>query len=350
MLESAQPAQLEAPEEFEDLLALARLLGRPDVASNALNEAVARFPREDGFSTWRARIARPVSTPADPKCQPAGSGNTTGVGLGVRFLAVSNPEAGNLLPRIFFSRNENRKFRTAFLKNDVLGSAGMLSLRLEPLPQDPASAYALGSLLQWSSYRLYERLATDYPKSEAAHQLAAENLSAAGEQAKALEIYQAMLERSGPSPDLLRAIAQILWTEHNWDEALKVLDSLKKLDPRDPTTLVNLGRIYSYKQNLASAESCFRQAIEDDPRMFEAHLGLGETLSRRGDEEGALREYKISAEIRPENPQPHYALAQVYRKRNRTEVARQEMATYQRLQAEAALKKTRSTRLLVPLD
>ena len=87
-----------------------------------------------------------------------------------------------------------------------------------------------------------------------------------------------------------------------------------------------------------------------DPAMFEAHLGLGEALRRRGDDEGALREFKIASQIEPSNPRPHYALSQVYRKRDRRELAAQEMATFERLQAHAALEKTRANRLLVPLD
>ncbi|PYV27440.1 MAG: hypothetical protein DMG24_04640 [Acidobacteria bacterium] len=128
------------------------------------------------------------------------------------------------------------------------------------------------------------------------------------------------------------------------------MESLNQLDPYDPTTLVNLGRIYSYKQDHDRAERYFERASRRDPAMFEAHLGLGEALRRRGDDEGALREFKIASQIEPSNPRPHYALSQVYRKRDRRELAAQEMATFERLQAHAALEKTRANRLLVPLD
>jgi tetratricopeptide (TPR) repeat protein len=349
ILESVEPARLESPEQFEDFLVSADLLGMSAVAGKVLSRAIARFPAEGEFSARQAGLARPVTESSEGKASDRPDPSVK-VGLGIRFLAATDLGVGNLLPRIFPSLGEYRKFRTAFLGNDALASAGMISPRLEPLPQDAARAWALGSLLQWLSYRFDERLATDYPQSEAAQRLAAENLSSAGEQQKALEIYQAILDRSGPSPDLLRAVAQIRWTEHQWDQALEVLESLKKLDPRDPTTLVNLGRIYSYKQDLSSAETSFRQAAEADPRMFEAHLGLGETLRRRGDDEGALREFQIAAGIQPGNPQPHYALSQVYRRRDRKELAQQEMATYERLQAQARLEKTRANRSLVPLD
>src|SRR5205814_5314265 len=117
---------------------------------------------------------------------------------------------------------------------------------------------------------------------------AAERVYEADEQAKALEIYPAMLYRNGQSAELLRAMAETYWTEHKWDDALKVLQSLNKLDPRDPATLVNLGRIYAYKQDLENARRCFERATEAGPAMFEAHLGLGETWRRLGNEEGAL--------------------------------------------------------------
>jgi tetratricopeptide (TPR) repeat protein len=350
ILQSIQPERLEAPEEFEDFLSSARLLNMPDLTGKILHEALARFPGDTELGQWQTRLAQPVSASSDQTTLSDRSTGSARVGLAMRFIAASSPRTGSLLALMFSSPDRYRKFRSAFLRNDEITSAGTMIPSVQHLPADPAEAFALGSLLQWLSYRFFERLAEDYPDSEAAQRLAAENLSAAGEQEKALEIYQAILERNGPSPDLLRAIAQIRWSEHQWGQALEVLELLKKLDGRDPTTLVNLGRIYSYKQDFARSEDCFRQAIEADPQMFEAHLGLGEALRRRGDEEGALGELKIASEIQPQNAQPHYVLSQIYRKHDRAELAREEMAIYQRLQAQAGREKTRVNRLLVPLD
>ncbi len=350
ILASLQPEQFQAPEEFEDFLASADLLGQGSATAEVLSQALERFPGDLELGQWKTRLAQAPAASASGASPSAKTNSAPRIALRLRFLALSAPETGGVLEELFSHPREYREFRAAFLRNDALASARIIYAKLDRLPAEPAQADMLGSLLQWLSYRFYERLATAYPESEAAQKLAAENLSAAGEQDKALEIYQAMLDRNGQSPELLRAIAETYWTEHKWDDALKVLQSLNKLDPRDPATLVNLGRIYAYKQDLENARRCFERAAEAGPAMFEAHLGLGETLRRLGNEEGALREFKIASRIEPRNPRPHYALSQVYRKRDNRDLAAQEMATFERLEAQAALEKTRTNRLLVPID
>ena len=52
-------------------------------------------------------------------------------------------------------------------------SSGRMICNLDHLPGEPGEALVLGSLLQWLSYRFYEKLATAYPESEAAEKLAA---------------------------------------------------------------------------------------------------------------------------------------------------------------------------------
>ena len=350
ILAALRPEQFQAPEEFEDFVACAYLLRQGSATGAALTLAIERFPGDIELGQWKTRLAQVSAASPGGASPPPATNSPIRIALRLRFLALSIPETGGVLTKLFSQPGEYREFRAAFLRNDALASARMVSSKLDRLPAEPAQADVLGSLLQWLSYRFYERLATAYLESEAAQKLAAENLSAAGEQDKALEIYQALLDRNGPSPELLRAIAEIHWTEHKWDDALKVLESLSKLDPRDPTTLVNLGRIYAYKQDMENAQRCFERATEAGPAMFEAHLGLGEALRRLGNEEGALREFKIASRIEPRNPRPHYALSQVYRTRDNKDLAAQEMAAFERLQAQASLEKTRTNRLLVPLD
>ena len=350
ILAALRPEQFQAPEEFEDFVACAYLLGQGSATGAALNLALERFPGDAELGQWKTRLAQAPAASASGASPSRATSSPIRIALRLRFLAISTPETGGVLTKLFSQPGEYREFRAAFLRNDALASATTVSSKLDRLPAEPAQADMLGSLLQWLSYRFYERLATAYPESEAAEKLAAENLSAAGEQDKALEIYQAMLDRNGRSPELLRAMAEIYWTGHKWDDALKVLESLNKLDPRDPATLVNLGRIYAYKQDLENARRYFERATEAGPAMFEAHLGLGETLRQLGNEEGALREFKIASRIEPRNPRPHYALSQVYRKRDNKDLAAQEMAAFERLQAQASLEKTRANRLLVPLD
>ncbi len=348
LVEGIPPQRLQAREEFLDFLACACLLGLSAPARQALEGWRARFPKDAELEAWQARVAA-LSTPAgnDPSTsiEPP---KIVQVALSVRFQIIAN--RANLVEALFATPAQYREFRSAFLRDDWLTVGKLLAPRAERLPNDAASAFALGELLHWLSYRYYDELGTRFPDSLEAQMLAAENYSAAGQQDKALAVYQALREKAGPSPDLLRAIAQIYWTQHRWDEALKVLQDLAAMDPRDPAVFVNMARIYSYRHDLEHAAVYFQRAAKLDGQMFEAHLGMGETLHRKGADEEALRELLLASRIDPENPRPHYELSQVYRKLEKKDLAQKEMATFQRLQAVAGAQKTAREQQLVPLE
>jgi tetratricopeptide (TPR) repeat protein len=171
-----------------------------------------------------------------------------------------------------------------------------------------------------------------------------------GQEDKALEIFDTALREDGPSPGLLRDIARVYWTQHDWDQALKVLSSLSSMDPNDPTILVNMGRIYLYRDNVQKAAECFRQAIRLDAGMFEARLGLGQALRRQNDDLDALKEFEAAARIDPKNPRPHYQISQICSKIGEKGRAAAEMEEFQRLQSLARTAAIETNKLLVPLD
>ena len=339
-----------AKEEFEAYLACALLLQEPEAENAALREAARHFANNPAFAQWKSPPGPPAAEEGEPHRPALEAQQSSTVGQAVRFLLISNPARGNFVAGVFGSASRYRQFRTAFLRDDIVETGRLLARASLHVPAEPRQAFALGELLQWLAFRLHETLARRFPDSDAAQMLAAENLSSAGNQDRALEIYRALSERKGPSIPVLRAIAQIYWIERRWDEALKVLHDLVEDDPKDATLYVNLGRIYSYRGDWANAQQYFERAAQIDPRMFEAHLGLGETLRQEGDEEGALRELRAAAQADPENPRPHYGLSQIYRKAEKLDLARQEMETFQRLQARAPTERSLKERLLVPVD
>lgn len=345
LLDSFEFELFRTPEEFADFIAAASQLGRSGIAADALRAGLARFPEDSYLMPWKAHLENGSANAAG---SPASRHDPGGVGLVARFVALSNPQSLDRLADLLAHGSHSGDLAGALVGGDVLAVAGLLARGAEHLPAGAAQAFLTGELLQWVSYRLFERLATRFPQSDAAQRQAAENLTAEGHPEKALEIYGALLARRGRSPDLLRAVAQIRWIRREWDESLDVLKSVNQMDPYDATTLVNMGRIYSYRQELENAERCFARAAQIDPGMFEAHLGWAETLRRRGEEPRALREFKTAVALEPDNPRPHYSLAQLYRKSDNKELATREMQAFQRLQARAATEKAKPQ--LVPLE
>jgi Flp pilus assembly protein TadD len=84
--------------------------------------------------------------------------------------------------------------------------------------------------------------------------------------------------------------------------------------------------------------------------MYEAHLGLGEVLEHLGERQNAIAEIKLAERAGPDNPRPHYLLSQIYRKAGEKNLAAQEMANFQRLQALAGPETAVQAGKLVPLD
>jgi len=340
--------ELQSPSEYQDFLSGAYLLGRSDLARTALARAQQKFPY-DGWNAWTARLAAPSG---DTDSAPLKLESLTGVGLSLRFRLTAKEQKGNIFAALFPSPLAYRAFQDDFLHERWAPAAGKIVPLLKTgKPADsPARAFAVGQVFQALSYGFNQQLGAEFPDSAPAMKLAADNLVAMGQPKKALEIYQGMVQKDGPSPDILREMARIYWSGHEWDQVLGALEPLAKMDPHDAAVFVNLGRIYAYQQKSERALEAFRQAIQLEPGMADAHLGLGQVLRRQGDYDGALRELKAAVRIDPSNPRPHYELSQVYRKLGQQKLAVDEMASFQHLGTAASAKARQPDGAPVPLD
>jgi Flp pilus assembly protein TadD len=69
------------------------------------------------------------------------------------------------------------------------------------------------------------------------------------------------------------------------------------------------------------------------PDNWGANLNLGRALAKTGDLEGAIATLQKAASLRPDSPQPHIELADIYAKMGRDEDAKRERAEAERLGA-----------------
>ena len=351
IVQSIRPNGLELPAEYQDYVAAAGILGLHDEVQEGVALGRKRF-KDYEWPDWFKGTESTEVAGVEPGDQSIRLQDLTGVGLSIRFFLTADQLAGNYVARMFPSEAAYQGFRAAFLAENWVTAAerSLPTLRALKLKPDSRSAFVLGETVQSLSYGFYQDLARRFPDSELTMKLAAENFEATGQPAQALEIYNTALRENGPSPGLLRDIARVYWTQHEWDQALKVLSSLSSMDRNDPTILVNMGRIYLYQDDLQKAVECFRQAIRVEPGMFEARLSLGQALRRQNDDPGALKEFEAAARIAPRNPQPHYQISQICRKMGEKDRAAAEMQEFQRLQSLAGTAALENNKLLVPLD
>jgi tetratricopeptide (TPR) repeat protein len=99
-----------------------------------------------------------------------------------------------------------------------------------------------------------------------------------------------------------RIAVQEAWTairQGRSDKAQKILATLK---PGHPFALAGNGYIALASGSLAAAEDWFARALEVQPEMVEAFIGLGQTYQKTGQTDQAYKAYRDALKRDPENP------------------------------------------------
>ena len=83
-----------------------------------------------------------------------------------------------------------------------------------------------------------------------------------------------------------------------WDEAIAPLQKSIWLSPYFSGPYIVLGKVYLKKEDLPNAESMLRRAIQMDPNNFSAHHLLAQVLQRANRSEEAKREFDTAEKLR----------------------------------------------------
>ena len=84
-----------------------------------------------------------------------------------------------------------------------------------------------------------------------------------------------------------------------WDEAIGPLQKSIWLNPYFSGPYIVLGKVYLKKGDMATAESMLRRAIQMDPNNFSAHNLLAQVLQRANRSDEAKREFESAEKLRP---------------------------------------------------
>jgi tetratricopeptide (TPR) repeat protein len=91
------------------------------------------------------------------------------------------------------------------------------------------------------------------------------------------------------------------------------------------------------KSHLNQAATLLQNAVRLDPKFAQAYLQLGVLQTKRGDWQSARECYEKAAAGDPNFPDPHFRLAQLYRRTGERQKMSQELQTFERLkQSDAA--------------
>ncbi len=92
---------------------------------------------------------------------------------------------------------------------------------------------------------------------------------------------------------------EMLFSQGNWEGAVKELNSATRLDPHRADIRANLGMAYYFKNDLPAAVTEFQTALRMDPERMDAAYGLGLTLYEIGDLPGAITAFRTAARLNP---------------------------------------------------
>ena len=113
--------------------------------------------------------------------------------------------------------------------------------------------------------------------------------------------------------------------------ALEAMQAAVKRNPNSPQYHLRVAYLENQLLNLPEAEREYKKALELDPEYFEAHLEYGKSLELQGRIDGALAEFAEAAKLRPESPEPHTSLAEMYAQIGEVAKANRERVLAQKL-------------------
>lgn len=203
-------------------------------------------------------------------------------------------------------------------------------LRLAKQAEQPRSGY-------WQ-VRVYNHLAAGslsklaaLPSSPQRHQVMAELHSRNGRYLQAVEELRAALKLVPGNPGLEGELALALYLGRDYDAAIELSGKLLAQRPGDPQLNWIRGDSLMALQRAEEAIPPLKKAVEANPDLLPAHHALGRAYMQLGQDAAAVPHLKAALPI-DEDGSLHYQLGQAYRTTGQMDLAKQTLATYQKIQ------------------
>ena len=102
--------------------------------------------------------------------------------------------------------------------------------------------------------------------------------------------------------------------------------------PRDPLPVLRTGKVLAKLNRPAEAIQKYRDALQLQPDLWDAHFELGGALDAAGQLAEAQKEFAEAVRLQPENPRPHFNLGVLLAKQNQFDAAQHEFEETLRLE------------------
>ena len=218
-------------------------------------------------------------------------------------------------------------------EHDLVKAAGAIEALRQSSPTDPRVLYP--------AYRIYSDLAEESlldlsvaaPESGQMHQAIAHELARVRDLNGAIASFRKAIAADPKLPGIHFELAEAL---HSSDipqikaQAEAEYELAVQQNSMDEKARARLGDIMAERSDLREAESDYKRALTLLPGDADALIGLAHVYSEQGNDAAALPMLQQVIAADPTNALAHFRLAAVYRKSNRPEDARLEIAQYQK--------------------
>jgi tetratricopeptide (TPR) repeat protein len=166
----------------------------------------------------------------------------------------------------------------------------------------------------------YEQIVKIEPNSVDDHLLLGRLYRLSSDLQKAEAELKTAIKLDPNSEEAVTTLAILYTDEGDTAHALQVLSSVPDT-ARSAKLYAALGQTYEQRKEYKNAIDAFKKAIMLDRDNLDAIRGLAENLLNDGQTDAALEQYKVIADVNPEDAQTYLRIAEIYRRQGKYDQA-----------------------------
>ncbi len=225
--------------------------------------------------------------------------------------------------------------KCAFMSGRYLIAFEVAERILREAPADKAAAYwkakSAGKLAQVS----FQKGVSLSPDSWQGHILLGDIYRQRQNWDQAISHYQAASRLNPTIPASFLGLAAVYWRNGQFAVAIPALQKVLVLDPNNAEAAFVLGDIYTRQHRFDEAIPYLKRTLSLNPEQLAAHADLGKAFAELNEVQAAIAELTLALPM-DESGDIHYQLYELYKKNGQLELAKQALATSERLRVEDA--------------